>query len=33
MIGVALTPGNNTRNDLQGVADRWTELNPSTGAA
>ena len=32
-IGVALTPGFSTRNDLEGVADRWAELNPSEGAA
>jgi hypothetical protein len=32
-IGVALTPGFRTRNDLEGVADRWAELNSSEGAA
>ena len=29
-IGVALTPGNSTRNDLEGVADRWTERRSSS---
>jgi hypothetical protein len=32
-IGVALTPGFSTRDDLEGVADKWAELNPSEGAA
>jgi hypothetical protein len=30
-IGVALTPGFNTRVDLEGLADRWAELNTMEG--
>jgi hypothetical protein len=29
-LGVALTPGNSTRNDLEGLAAHWTTLNGGT---